>query len=127
MIGPQIQGAVYAALTAADVAGDRVYDRPPASPVFPYVVIGDEQVIDTSGTCGEAFDVFVDVHVWSRASSSAEAKTIGAQVAGTLATELTIADFRVVIGALETARYLKDPDGITTHGVITFRYAVETT
>lgn len=127
MIGPQLQQAIYAALVAADVTGTRVYDVPPPAPVYPYTTIGDEQVIDDSNSCDAAWEIFSDVHVWSRpaAGSKVELKTELAKVVDALGTELDVDGFVVTSGALETTRSLRDPDGITEHAILTFRYLVD--
>lgn len=127
MIGDQLQHAIFDILTAANVAGDRVFDRPPKDALFPYVTIGDEQVIDDGTTCADGWDVATDVHVWSRPSSGSksELKTLVAQIVPLLATEIAVTGFRNVAGKLETTRSFRDPDGITEHAVLTFRYLLD--
>lgn len=127
MIGDQLQRAIFDILTAASIAGDRVFDRPPTNASFPYVTIGDEQVIDDGTTCADAWDVATDVHVWSRpeSGSKSELKTLIAQIVPLLATEIAVTGFRNVSGNLETTRSFRDPDGITEHAVLTFRYLLD--
>lgn len=127
MIGDQLQRSIYGILTAANIAEDRVYDRAPASASFPYVTIGDEQVIDDGTTCADAWDVATDVHVWSRSSSGSksELKTLVAQIVPLLATEIAVTGFRNVSGKLESSRTFRDPDGISEHAVLTFRYLLD--
>ena len=62
----------------------------------------------------------------SRSPSRAETKQIAAQVIEALAVELPLTGFRIVVANLETVRYFRDPDGITSHGVINMHYAVDT-
>ncbi|SKA31023.1 DUF3168 domain-containing protein [Consotaella salsifontis] len=127
MIGPQVQAAVFAALTSADVADGRIFDGVPDGAVFPYVEIGDEQIVDDGNTCSDAWEVFIDCHIWSRSQSrtTAEVKQIGAEIVDALSQELPLNGYSVVLFKLDTARYLDDPDGITKHGIVTMRYAVE--
>lgn len=92
---------------------------------MPYVTIGDDQIIDDSTTCEKAWEVFVTVHVWSRAVGRIEAKSIGSAIEETLDTTLTIDGFVVKEHELRDARYPIDPDGVTTHGIIVLRYLID--
>src|SRR5690606_6159142 len=77
---------------------------------MPYITIGDDQIIDDSTTCEKAWEVFVTVHVWSRAVGRIEAKAIGSAIEETLDTALTIDGFVVKEHELRDARYPTDPD-----------------
>lgn len=134
MIGDQVQEAVNAALRAANVAGGRIYDRVPSSPTFPYLTIGDEQVVDEGGDdvdgedCGAGgWSVFADVHVWSRpvSGSKAEAKTIAAAAVAALRGITTVTGFSLKAVRLESSRAMRDPDGITEHVVVTMRFVLD--
>jgi hypothetical protein len=129
MIGGELQTAQYAALSGAGVADGRVYDKPPALPdrVFPYVTIGDEQVIDDGTSCADAWEILSDVHVWSRPNSGSklEVKTLTSAIVPLLAAPLAVVGHRVVEASLQSARTFRDPDGITEHSVMTFRYLVD--
>lgn len=126
MIGPQVQAAIYTALTGANVCEGRVYDQVPPEPVFPYLTIGDEQLIDDSDQCTDAADVIADIHAWSRPAdgSKAEVKTIAAQAVAALKTIAAIAGFELVSVQHETTRVMRDPDGKTEHAVVTFRFVL---
>lgn len=137
MIGAELQKAIYSALTGSSppLAGGRVYDNPPdekkriadTGAAFPYITIGDEQVLDAGNSCQDGWEVFHDVHIWSRPStqSKVELKTILADVVDVLARQLTVTDFRTIVGALQSSRALRDPDGITEHAVLTFRFLLD--
>ena len=135
MIGPELQTAIYGALLAANICDGRIYDQVPpekdraagSGASFPYVTIGDEQVIDDGNTCGESWDVMADIHCWSRPASGSkvEVKTLRATIVAALNTNLSLTGFVVVSAKLETARSLRDPDGKTEHDVITMRYQID--
>src|SRR5690606_34227972 len=77
MIGPELQKAIYDALkTVPAVAGGRVYDSVPSNAEFPYVTIGGEQTVDDGNSCEDGWEVFTDVHVWSRKPGFPECKEI---------------------------------------------------
>jgi hypothetical protein len=129
MIGSGLQKAIFAKLNEATaMAGGRIYDRVPANAVFPYITIGDDQVLDDSNSCGDGWEVFADVHLWSRptSGSKAEVKDLAAAVAGRLkTTALSVPGFTVVLSTVENVRTFRDPDGVTEHSVLTFRYLID--
>ncbi|MGO4836154.1 hypothetical protein AB4144_28310 [Rhizobiaceae sp. 2RAB30] len=63
-------------------------------------------------TCSDGWEVFSDVHLGPRpvTGSKLEAKSLRAEIVARLAIPLTVAGF-TDIGALETARTMRDPDG----------------
>jgi hypothetical protein len=113
-----------AAVTA--IVGARIYDRV-ANAEFPYVTIGNDQLIDDGNACGDAWECFVTVDAWSRGVGMTEVKSLAAAVRSALATELAVTGFSVVAGVHQTTRYLDDPDGLTSHAVVTFRYLIDPT
>lgn len=127
MIGSELQAAIFKALTDAQICEGRVFDTVSPGAAFPYLTIGDDQVLDDSNSCGEAFDVINDIHIWSRpaAGSKAEAKAIRSQIHPLLIDGLPIDGFIVNAVTLESARTLRDPDGVTQHGVLTYRFSLD--
>ena len=127
MIGAQLQKALFDALTAADVAGGRVYANPPPSAAFPYVTIGDEQTIPDEFDCGAGFEIYPDVHIWSHPAngSKAEIKGLVADAAAAILAISAVSGFSVVSCRLDTSRVLRDPDGITEHAVLTFLFVLD--
>jgi hypothetical protein len=128
-----LQKAVFATLTSnsavASVIGQRVFDRVAVDSAFPYIRIGiDQTVAEDQDRVEECVEVFAQVDVFSRAQGKVEAKNIaGAIVRALNANTLTITDsyelqdFRHV-----DTRFLDDPDGLSTHAVLSFRALVET-
>lgn len=126
MSGSALQTALYSALTVANVASGRIYDRPPQSVTFPYVEIGESQAIpdDVSTTTAEPGDDGVaetlDLHVWSREAGQKEAKDIAAAIKFALHGQSLAVDGRAsALAWVRSIRMLRDPDGKTTHGVVT--------
>lgn len=129
-----LQGAIVEALKDATavsaLVGARVYDDPPtaSSVTFPYIELGQFQVLDDWAGCVEGSEVNFDVHVWSRAKGTPEAKTIVSAVRGVLNdADLDLAPaHRLIEMTFQTHRVFTDADGATTHGVVTFRALTET-
>jgi len=131
-----LQHAIYAALmSSADVRAvfgsvpPRIFDTVP-SDVFPRITLGDDQILDDSH-CEAAFEANCTVHVWSRSSKrgKTEAKDIGDAVIAALSSQLAIAGFVHVFDAsdpdFQSAQYFYEPDGLTAHGVLVFRFMID--
>lgn len=126
-----LQGAVIAALKAdagvSAIVGNRVYDlvgrNPDGSPnvPFPYIAFGDGQMLPELAECTDAATNYVTLHLWSRAVGFPEVKRLGAAVIKALHdTTLTLASGSLQSLLLNSSHYLRDPDGLTSHAVLTF-------
>lgn len=131
--GDLLQAAIWKALTdhaglkAAMGGTARVYDRVPGSPVFPYITIGPEQVLDDGNACDDdVFECFADVHVWTDAVGVAKGKVIAAQVYDAMKTALILPGWTVHRVMYESERHFPDSDGLRGHGVLTFKINLET-
>ena len=126
--GNLLQKAIYDALMAhaplATAMGGtaRVYDRVPQGPTFPYVTIGDEQLLDDSTTCDpDAFEVYFDIHVWTDAVGLPQGKVIAGAVRDAILAGLTLSGWTCPTPSYQTERHFRDADGMRGHGVLTFR------
>lgn len=124
----ELQKAVYTAITGdADVKtviGNpaRVYDHVPEGAVFPYITIGEGGETDesTMGKRNEAHSI--NVHIWSQYRGRKEVKQIMAAIHPVLhmsSLSLNGVDFAGMI--FESSNILRDPDGLTWHGIQSFR------
>ncbi|TIM24710.1 MAG: DUF3168 domain-containing protein [Mesorhizobium sp.] len=127
MIGAQVQKAIFAALDGVTLAGANIFDQVPESNPFPRITIGDEQVIDDGNTCQDGWEVFSDVHCWSRpdAGSKVEVKTLAGEVVSAVCAIAAIAGFSLVSIEHQTTRVFRDPDGLTEHAVVSFRALID--
>ena len=131
----QLQKAIVAALKAGatgPLVEGRIYDGVPGSAVKPYVSFGPFQLLPEHGDCLNGGEAFITLDAWSvipGTSSTVEVKQIGAAIAA----DLDLADIeleapqRLVELTIEQTQYLRDPDGITAHGVITVHAWTEPT
>lgn len=121
-----LQGAIISTLKNDQVVSGfvvgRVFDSVPTpSPSFPYISLGDAQVLPELAEFTNAADLFITLHIWSRAVGFPECKRIGAAVTAALHdATLTLADGTLQSLLLDSSRYLRDPDGLTSHGILTF-------
>jgi len=117
-----LQIAIVAALKAADVAADRIYDTVPPNAVFPYVSISGSQVLPDKADCIDGTEVFVQLDAWSRAQGYPEVMGIAGSVVDALDDEpLAVDGFHLVVFEMQSLNYLRDPDGLTRHAAISFR------
>lgn len=131
----EIQTAIYDALTGdstlmAAVTG--VYDGVPqptdggAGTDFPYVTIGETQHQEWDTDTELGADATVTIHVWSRYRGRKEVKDIQAIIYGLLhRANLAITGYNLVgIDWIQSDTFM-DADGLTRHGVQTFRITIE--
>lgn len=127
-----LQQSAFAAL-AADAgviahlgSPPRLFDEVPRDAAMPYAVIGEatESEWNTATDKGAALNFIVTV--WSRGAGFKEAKQAAGAVraaldgAALVLTGATLIDLR-----FETARYLRESDGITRRGELSFRALIE--
>lgn len=131
-IAGDFQRALFARLTTyaplAALIGTRAFDRITPDAPFPYLTIFDAQLVEDGDDCRDGDEVNVDIHVWSRAVGSLEAKQIAGHVRKALHQyDLMLgADHALVDLSFTGSRFLRDPDGLTTHGVVSFRALTQT-
>jgi hypothetical protein len=104
--------AVTALVPAASI-----FDRHKSPEVFPKIVLGEGQEISDDLTLArDTVRVFAILHIWTRDGGLAGAKAIGGAVRKALVGKITgFIDFRHI-----DSHYMRDPDGETAHGVVTF-------
>lgn len=111
----------------------RVYDRVPRSSdgqtvtaTFPYVAFGEEQTIPVDVTCIMGSEIYITLHAWSRAVGFPEVKKICGRIRTVLHdAEIELPTTGLVSLAFDGRRIFRDPDGVTSHGVLTFLAIVE--
>ncbi|MBB5755285.1 DUF3168 domain-containing protein [Prosthecomicrobium pneumaticum] len=119
-----LQAAVLAALAAdadllADLGEARIYDAAPRDATFPFVALGAASAEDwSSGTeAGTAHRLVL--HVWSRAGGRREAWRIAGHLMRILHdAPLALESARAVLVRVDFAEVRRDPDGITTQGIV---------
>lgn len=124
-----LQVAVFGRLSGdaelVTTLGAAVYDHVPASAAFPYVVIGDvtEAPRDTMGVTGR--DSTLTVHTWSQAAGSRQVKQIQSRIDALLDRwQPAVAGWKTTHMLHEFLETLRDPDGVTRHGVQRYRVHV---
>ena len=121
----QLQKALVAVLKAdagvnAIIAG-RIYDAVPGGAVKPYLSFGPFQMLPEHGSCLDGCEAFVTLDGWAAGPDTVQVKQLGAAVAKALDLAPIVIDnpARLVEMTVEQTQYMRDPDGITAHAVIT--------
>lgn len=123
-----LQPAVRTALTGATAVtsrvGQRVYDRVPDNPTFPYLRIDIADAVDDDNACGQVWEVTVQIHIWSRAPGRQEASLIAGPVRAALDAIANPVGYVIDVNQFRQTRMLDDPDGLTTHGIVQQRLRI---
>lgn len=122
MIDYEIQGVVYSAL--ANIADGDVFDRVQDGQTLPYLYIGQDD-FEADYDSADLTECSVEVHAF--ATTRDEVKLIAGQIRAALDVQLTIPGYLVYEWSYESTRYITDPDGLTEHAVLSFRYLVGAT
>lgn len=128
-----LQRGIYATLTGAAavtaLVGTRVFDRVTPNAPFPYIRIASaDQVIAEDQDCiDECVEVYAQVDVFSRAQGKVEAKNIAGAVARVLKADTITLESAYSLGSFihRDTRFLDDPDGLSTHAVLTFHALID--
>ena len=126
----EIQGAIVQRLkadsTLTTLVAGRVYDQPPSNPVFPYVTIGPSDANDDDAECITGFLISQQIDGWSRAVGFPEVKKIADAVRLALHdVDLALTDNALVFFQHRQTRTIRDPDGLSSHSVLTFEATIE--
>lgn len=122
----EVQKAIRARLTAsadllAHVTATSILDSNQRPTPVPSIVLGDSQAVDEGSSLRRAHTrVYHTLHIWTREASLEGAKAIAGEIRRaihsgrlTLAAPLYCADAFV-----SSQRFLRDPDGEHSHGVV---------
>lgn len=102
------------------VPHENISDRQGLPSRFPSVNIGEAQTVPPGLDWDRTFmRVYSTVHVWARDGALVEAKQIAGAIGEALRPALGLVDGYRVVDLEMDARFLRDPDGMTGHGVVT--------
>jgi len=121
-----LQEALYARLsndsTLNSTYGASVYDETPEGSGYPYVVLGETTAIDYSTKDVAGSENTVTFHVWSQYRGAKETKNIMDRLHDLLHDySLSVTGANLINLRFEFSDLVRDPDGITRHGVMRFR------
>lgn len=122
----ELQELLYARLTADATVTADVYSNAPDDVDFPFIRIGQSNIISDDEEHVNVALIETQVHVFSRVGGWAECRTLAHAV------KKSLHDYRPVMvqNALRLLRaprieYVNDPDGITVHAVVMVEAEIE--
>jgi hypothetical protein len=94
---------------------------------FPRIILGEDQELPTSDIVDRYTTLSATMHIWVRETGLMTTKIIARHMRRILAGQppWTLNGYRCIDTRLQMVRYLRDPDGETSHGVITFQATIE--
>ena len=123
MIEPSlaVQKALVARLTAADVLPQNaIFDRGGRPERFPCIFVGQAHSVFPDYVDSFATMTTADLHIWTEEADLASVKLLtGAAREAVWHGPWTIDGHRCVNLKMDAARFMRDPDGIHSHAVLT--------
>jgi len=120
----ELQKAIRTRLVAASavtafVPAVSIVDRNGVPATFPSILIGEGQTVPGGDIARLRHEAYLDLHIWQKETGLAFSKQVAGAIRDALAdtqwiaTGLHVADLYVT-----SSRFMRDPGGIHSHGVI---------
>ena len=120
-----LQSSIYSALDVSAITTTLacgVYDEVVEGNSYPFITLGEETAIDYSTNNLVGAETTINIHVWSRYKGSKQTKQILDKIHDLLHdVSLTVSGVNLINLRFEYSDIMRDPDGITRHGVMRFR------
>ncbi len=120
-----LQSSIYTALNVSAITTTLacgVYDEVVEGNSYPFITLGEETAIDYSTNNLVGAETTINIHIWSRYKGSKQTKQIMDKVHDLLHdVSLTVSGVNLINLRFEYSDIMRDPDGITRHGVMRFR------
>lgn len=125
----ELQGAIVTRLKAdvavAALVGARVYDNVPRTTAgvisadYPFIAIADSYELRDDVLCQRGVEITFNLDVWSRRPGFVEARQLAHAAVQSLHNwDASLATNRLITLQHRQTRMLRDPDGLTSHGVV---------
>jgi Protein of unknown function (DUF3168) len=114
------------ALTAL-VPAANIFDRNSLPEVFPCIIVGEAQTVGDDTDCDDLSTVHLTLHVWTTENGLAACKNIAGEVRRALRNVSEIQDGFALDFSFADSIFMRDPDGLHSHGVVTFEVLAEDT
>jgi hypothetical protein len=108
--------------TLTNTLGANVFDDVPEETAFPLVVLGEDTTVDFSTKDLVGSETTINIDIFSRYRGSKETKNIMDRIHTLLHdSSLTVSGVNLINLRFEFSDVIRDPDGITRHGIMRFR------
>ena len=121
-----LQEAVYSRLSSdsnlTSTLGAGVFDEVPEGQSTPYVSLGYGTSVDYSTKDENGGEHTLTFHIWSEYNGAKECKQIMDRIHDLMHNHsLSVSGFNLINLRFEFSDILRDPDGVTRHGIMRFR------
>ena len=121
-----LQTTIYSTLandnTLTSTLGVGVYDEVLEGASYPFVSLGEETSVDYSTKDTDGGETTINIHIWSQYKGAKETKQIMDRIHDLLHdSNLSVTGFNLINLRYEFSDIMRDPDGVTRHGVMRFR------
>ena len=120
-----LQSSIYSALNVSAITTTLscgVYDEVVEGNSYPFIALGEETAIDYSTNNLVGAETTINIHIWSQYKGSKETKNIMDKIHDLLHdVSLSVSGVNLINLRFEYSDIMRDPDGITRHGVMRFR------
>jgi len=126
----ELQKAIRSRLAASSavtvlVPTTAIVDRNSRPEVFPCIVIGEGQTVADEGLARTRTLAFADLHIWKSEPGLAGCKAIAGAIRSALTDAIwTLNGFHVADLYVSSSRFLRDPDGLHSHGIVSLQAAL---
>jgi len=121
-----LQTTIYSTLsndsTITSSLGAGVFDEVSESATYPFIALGEETSTDYSTKDLNGGETTINIHIWSQYKGAKQTKQIMDRIHDLLHdSNLSVTGFNLVNLRFEFSDIMRDPDGVTRHGVMRFR------
>lgn len=130
-----MQSAIVTALKASSPLATAmggtatIYDQVVASPVYPFVRVGEDQSLDDSNGCSDGWEYLATLHIFARQIEGLGARPLAKRISAALVTAMkgvsAATGFVIAEQELESTRHFMEEDGVTAHSVVVIRYLID--
>lgn len=117
-----------ASITEA-VPAANILDRNERPNPRPSIIIGEGMSKDEGDSLARNLTrVWMDLHIWIKEPSTAGSKAVAGAIRAALKAGNLVSDqneVHIVDAFVESARFVRDPDGETSHGIVTINAKVQ--
>lgn len=117
--------ALRAAAPVTALVSTRVYDLPTVA-TAPYISMGPSSAVQNDADCIEAQEVTMQIDCWSDQRGFKQVRDVADAVRRALRhIELPFQQNAIVTFEHRATRYMRDPDGISSHAAMTYSAVIE--
>lgn len=121
-----LQKAIYDRLKTK--LATSVHDAVPDKATFPYITLGETTALDWSTKVEAGQEITHTLHIWSQYPGMKEIHQLVDEVIQALTAaplDLKADSFQLIVHSLDMNETIRDPDGITRHGILRFRFKIQ--